>query len=148
MLREALQHRDVPAPLFQHLRGRFDEVPFGADARDARPARLACEEVMQEMAELVEKGDDLGVFEERRVLAIGLREIADQGAFGKLAAADAGRERELGRVAVLVLARVQVEEELPEQLAVLEDLPGRHLRMPDGRVPSPHLDVEQLLGSP
>ena len=90
------------------------------------------EHVVDQVTELVEQGDDVGVLHQAA------REVADEHALGQLAAGDAAGQVELRRVLELALARVQVEVDPPEvPLAVAE----RHvvrgdLLVPDGRVPT------------
>ena len=79
---EGGQHVGVPRPLLEHLARRLDEVPLGGDAGEAEPLALPAEDVVDEVAELVEQGDDLVVLHQ----AAG--EVADQHALGA-----AGRRR-------------------------------------------------------
>ena len=62
--REAAQDGRVPAPLFQHLRRRLDEVPLRPHSGDPCPADATAEEMVQEVTELVEEGHHLAVLEE------------------------------------------------------------------------------------
>ncbi len=101
--------------LFEHLRGDFDEVAFGGDAGLAGPALAAAEDLVHEVAELVEAGDDVGVLQEAgivilRVLAIffRLREVADERGFGELVVEDSADERALTEPLALAFARVHV----------------------------------------
>ena len=65
----------VPDPVFQHLRGGFDEVPFEVAHGQAGKVRLGGEHAVDEVAEFVEEGLDLLVFHQAgRVVA--RREIA------------------------------------------------------------------------
>ena len=59
--REGVQRARVPRPLLQHLRRRLHEVPLGGDPADAGPALVAGEDVVDEVAELVEERPDVGV---------------------------------------------------------------------------------------
>src|SRR5258708_61930 len=63
---EALQNSGARAPLLQHLRGRLDEIPLGADAGNAGPARPPAEDVVQQMSELVEERHHFGMLEQAR----------------------------------------------------------------------------------
>ena len=147
--REGRQHVGVPGPLLQHLAGRLDEVPLGGDAGEAGPLALAGEDVVDEVAELVEEGHDLVVLHQAPV------EVADEHALGELPAGDALDQVELGRVLELALARVQVEVDPPDAGAVEVDVvagdlvvPGAGVLPRDGRPPEaeqPAGDVEEAL---
>jgi hypothetical protein len=50
----------------------------------AGPLALAAEDVVHQVAELVEEGDDFVVLHQARVAGIAAGEVADQHAFGKL----------------------------------------------------------------
>ena len=75
--------------LFEHLRRHFDEISFSGDADLARPALAAAKDLVHQVAELVEVGDNVGVLHKAGVVGGGLREIADQRGFGE----SAGRAR-------------------------------------------------------
>ena len=147
--REGRQHVGVPGPLLQHLAGRLDEVPLGRDAGEAGPPALAGEDVVDEVAELVEERHDLVVLHQAPV------EVAHQHALGELLAGDALDHVELGRVLELALARVQVEVDPPDAGAVEVDVvagdlvvPGAGVLARDGRPPEaeePAGDVEEAL---
>ena len=110
--REAAQHLGVPRPLLEHLARRLDEVPLGRDAGEAGPLAVAAEHVVHQVPELVEQRHHVVVLHQPA------REVADQRALGQLPAGDAVGERELRGVLVLALARVQVEVDPAEALAV------------------------------
>ena len=97
------QHVGVPRPLLEHLARRLDEVPLGGDAGEPHPLLAAAEDVVDQVAELVEQGDDVVVLHQSA------REVADEHALGQLAVGDAPDQVELGGVLELALARVQVE---------------------------------------
>ena len=127
---EPLQDARVPAPLLEHLRGRLDEVPLGADARDPRPPGPASEQVVQEMPELVEEGHHLAVLEQRSWP----REIADQRRLGEPLPRLPRLQGELRRVLVLAVPRMEVEVEAPDHLAALEHVVAGDVRVPHGGV--------------
>ena len=118
------EHVGVPRPLLQHLAGRLDEVPLGGHAGEPQPLPLPAEHVVDEVAELVEQGDDLVVLHQ----AAG--EVAHQHALGQLAAGDALDHVELGGVLELALAGVEVEVDAADPLAGQPDVVARHLVVP------------------
>src|SRR5207302_4856200 len=120
--RERPQDRGVPAPFFQHLRGCLHEVPLGAHAGEASPARAPAEEVVEEVAELVEEGDYLAVLQE----LARPREVADQSRLRKLLPRLPGLQRELRRVLVFAFAREEIEVEAAHLAAFLEDVEASH----------------------
>ncbi len=109
VLREGAENVGALEELLEHLRRDLDEVAFGGDAALAGPALLAAEDLVHEMAELVEVGDDVGVLQQGGVFVGGLREVADERCFGELLAAHAANKRALGEPLALALARVHVE---------------------------------------
>src|SRR5205823_4735291 len=116
------------APFLEHLRGRLDEVPFGAHAGDPRPPGAAAEQVVQEVPELVEERHHLAVLEQRAWA----REIANQGGLGKPLSRLPRLQGELRGVLVFAVARMEVEVEAPDHLAVLDDVIAGDVRVPDG----------------
>ena len=103
----------------EHLRGRLDEVAFDIEAALAGPSALAAEDVMHQVAELVEEGDHLAVLHEAGIAGRAAGEVAHQHAFRKLAAADAGNDGRAGEPLVLALAGMHVEIDAAEQFALV-----------------------------
>ena len=134
MAGELGQHLWAANPFFEHLRGSFDEVGFHADAADAGPGLLAAENVMHEVAELVEESFHVAVVHQAGVGGSGHGKVADQDGFGQLLAADAVEHRHHFGVAVLAGARVHVEIEAADGLAVIDDDPGFDRGIPCGDV--------------
>ena len=64
VLGEGLEQLLVAEELFQHLRRHLDEVALGGKAGDARPLRLAAQDGVHQVAELVEEGDHVGVLQQ------------------------------------------------------------------------------------
>ena len=114
VLCEGAEEVGVLEELFEHLRGDFDEVAFGGDAALAGPALAAAEDLVHQMAELVEVGDDVGVLHQRGVARGGLGKVADQRCFGDLAADDSADQGTLGEPLALALAGVHVEVDLAD----------------------------------
>ena len=83
VLGEGLQQLFVAEEFFEHLRGNFDEVAFGGKAGEARPLRLAAENGVHQVAEFVEEGDDVGVLQQARIVAVAIREVADERGLGQ-----------------------------------------------------------------
>ena len=104
--------------LFEHLGGDFDEVAFGGDAGLAGPALAAAEDLVHEVAELVEAGDDVRVLHEAGVAGCGLREVADERGFGELLVEDAADEGALAEPLALAFAGVHVEVDAADGLVV------------------------------
>ena len=100
---ERAQHVGVPGPLLEQLRGSLDEVPLGCHTREPGPLVTPCEQVVDQMPELVEERHDVGVLHQPA------SEVAHQHALGQLPIADTRDEVELRGVLVLALAGVQVE---------------------------------------
>ena len=94
MLGEGLPARLAAEKFFQHLRRHFDEVALDGEAAVAGPALLAAEDVVHQVAELVEEGDDVVVLHQAGIVRrFAAGEVTDQHALGELAAADAGDQR-------------------------------------------------------
>ncbi len=106
------EHVGVPGPLLEHLARRLDEVPLGRDAGEAHPLGAAGEDVVHEVAELVEERHDLVVLHAGPRLKLQTSTPSAQ-----LRAGDAADEVELRRVLVLAVARVQVEVDAADALA-------------------------------
>ena len=85
---------------------------------------------MDQVTELVEQRDDVGVLHQPA------REVAGEHALGQLAAGDPGNQVELRGVLVLAFARVQVEVDPPQYLAVAgaQHVVAGDVRVPHGRV--------------
>ena len=122
----------LPAEILHDLAGQLDRVPLDAlDARDARDLDPG-QQLVQPVAELVEDRDHL-VVRERRGLAVDRRrqvagEVGDRMLDVRAGAAAVDRVVH-PRAALLVLARVHVEVELPEQRAVaVGDVEKAHAR--------------------
>ena len=133
VLGEGLQQLFVAEELFEHLRGNFDEVALGGKAGEAGPLRLAAEDGVHQVAELVEEGDHVGVLQQAGIVVIAAGKVADERGLGQVAPADAGDDRRGGEPLVLALARVHVEIEAADQRAVFEDIEDRDGRVPAGR---------------
>ncbi len=121
---EGREHVGVPCPLLEHLARRLDEVPLGRDAGEPEPASLSAQDVVHQVAELVEEGDDLVVLHQ----AAG--EVAHQHALRQLALAQPGDHVELGGVLELALAGVQVEVDAPDPPPGQADVVRRHVGVP------------------
>jgi hypothetical protein len=121
---EAAEHAGVPGPLLEELGGRLDEVPLGGDAREPHPVVASGDDVVDQMAELVEQGDDVAMLHE---LA---GEVADEDSFCQLTARDPAHEVELGGVLVLALSRVQVEMDTSYGTPLGRDVVDRDVAMP------------------
>ena len=141
VLREGLQHAGVPGPLLEQLARRLDEVPLGGHAGEPAPVGAPREHVVHEVPELVEQRDDVVVLHQP------LAEVAHQHALGQLGAGDAVGDRELRRVRVLALARVEVEVDAAQGLAGERHVVRRHVGVPDHRVVDGGVgEVEQPAG--
>lgn len=79
--RHLLEDLGLPAPVLQHLRGRFDKVAGDGGAVEPGVLGLA-EEAVEDVAHLVEEGDDVVVPHEGGLVGSGLREIGDHGGEG------------------------------------------------------------------
>ena len=73
---------------FQHLRRRFTEIRFHRDAADSSPRLLPAEDVVHQVAELVEENLHVAVFHQASIARGRLREIADEGGLRHLFPAD------------------------------------------------------------
>src|SRR5471032_3020170 len=139
--RHMLQHVPLPAEVFHELRRQFNGIPL--DAGNAGHADLVDlrQHVVQAVAEFVEQRDDFIVREQRR-----LDHAVDRGRFGEIAGQKGHRrlQRARGfdapaarvvhpRAAALAGARVQVEVELADQLAVAFDAEEAHVLVPGRR---------------
>ena len=145
VLREGLQQLFIAEEFFEHLRWNFDEVAFGGEAGKACPLRVAAEDGVHEVAELVEERDDVGVLQEAGIAAIasGVRggwagKVADERGFRQVAAAHAGDDRGGGEPFVFALARVHVEIETADDLRPSSktsktETAGSHAGAVDGR---------------
>ncbi len=127
--------------LFEHLGGDFDEVAFSGDAGLAGPALAAAEDLVHEVAELMEASDDVGVLQEAGVGGGGLREVANERGFGELMVEDAADEGALAEPLALAFAGVHVEVDAADGLGVggggrvvVEDGEGFDAGGPDGGV--------------
>src|ERR1700689_1324020 len=130
MLGEGLQKLFIAEEFFEHLRRNFDEIAFSGEAREPCPLRLAAENGVHEMAELVEKRNDVRVLEQTRIVFIAGGKVADERSLGHRAAARSGDYGSGGEPLVLAMARQDVEIEGAGHGPVVEDfLDG------DGRVP-------------
>ncbi len=76
MFAEGFELRGRPAPVFEHLARRLDEVTDRSGAVEARVGG-ARDEVVDAVAEFVEEGDDFVVFEQAGFLGRGFGEVAD-----------------------------------------------------------------------
>ena len=76
VLAEGFQLRRSPAPVLEHLAGRFDEVAYGAGAVEAR---VDCpgDKIVDTVAKFVEEGYDFVVLEQTGFLFARLGEVAD-----------------------------------------------------------------------
>ena len=93
MMRERGKHLGAAHPLLEHLRRGFDKIRFHADAADSRPLLLAAEDVVHQVAELVEESDHLAVFHQAGIGRRRRREIANQNRFRQLLAANSVQYR-------------------------------------------------------
>src|SRR5215831_1065757 len=111
---EGGEHAVVVEELLEHLRGRLDEISFDVEGRFARVGILATDEVMHEVAELVQEDHDVPVLHESRVARRATREVADQGSLWQLPPVHTEGERLRGEPLVLALARMHVEVDASE----------------------------------
>jgi len=51
----------------QHLRRRLDKVGLGRKPGDAAPRLLSAQDVVHQVSELVEEGDDIGILQQARI---------------------------------------------------------------------------------
>src|ERR1051326_5149411 len=85
MAGKAGQDFRIPDPVLEHLRRRFNEVALGAGAGTTK-VPSAGEGLVEDVAELVEKGLDLRMSEERRLRGRRFGEVRDDGAYRLLVA--------------------------------------------------------------
>src|SRR6266853_3875911 len=133
--------------LFQHLRGRLDEIALHEEAALADEGVLAADQVMHEMTELVQEHHNVTVLHQARVPGRAAREVAHQRTLGELAAVDTEYERLGGEPLVLAFARMHVQVDAAESDLTVEDVVGGDRRMP--AVHSGHrfdVDVKQRRG--
>lgn len=120
----------------EHLRWRLDKVPHHVGAVEAGVVGGG-HQVVDTVAELVEQRDDLVVLEQRRLGRRGFGEVAHQRggrvAALAIAAREAGLQIEVGRVAVLAVARVQVHVQ-PAHERLLLGVAGRGLLVVDAEL--------------
>jgi hypothetical protein len=95
--------------LFQHLRGRLHEVTLDIKAASARPLILATEDVVHQMAELMQEDRYLGVLHQAGVARSAAGKVAHQRALGKLPPGDSRHQRRAREPLILARARVHVE---------------------------------------
>lgn len=76
MARHLLKDLGLPAPILQHLRRRFDEIASDGGAVEPGVLGLA-EEAMEDVAHLMEEGDDVVVSHESGLVRSGLSEVGD-----------------------------------------------------------------------
>ena len=136
---KGLENGRVVEHLLEHLRGRLDEVAFDIESALLGPLALAAQDVMHEVAELMEEDDDFAVLHQAGIAGLSAGEVADQHAFGKLVAADAGNDGPGGEPLVLAFARMHVEVDAAEELALaalggVVDVEGVDRGVPDDRV--------------
>ncbi len=91
---------------------------------------------MHQVAKLVEEDDDLAVLHQSRIAGLAAGEVAHQHSLRKLPATNAGNDGSAGKPFVLAVARVHVEIDAAEQLALvalsgIEDIEGV-----DGGIPN------------
>src|SRR6185312_6491288 len=112
----------------------FDKVAFRGDAADAGPVLVASEQRVHQVAELVEEGDDVGVFHEAGVTGFATRKVAYQRCFGNAAAVgvfeDSGNKRVRGKPLVLAFARVHVQVEAAYLRIAIINIVGGNVRVP------------------
>ena len=120
--------------------------PSVAKPRNARPLRLAAEDGVHQVAELVKEGDHVGVLQQAGVAVVSAGEVADERGLGQSAAAHAGDDGRGGEPLVLALAGVHVEIEAADRLAAVEDIEDRNGGVPAGRGRAAELDLEQPRG--
>ena len=118
--REAVQHPLVPRPVLQHLRRGLHEVARHARAREARVFRPGQNRV-HAMPELVENRHHLVMRQQRRLVRLRRREVADQRAHRALVQAVRTQlalgDAKLREVIVFALTRKHVQIEQPQRLA-------------------------------
>src|SRR2546427_10869274 len=78
MAGECGEHAVIMKELFQHLRGRLDEIALHEEAALADEGVLAADDVMHEMAELVQEYHHVAVLHEARVAGHAAGEVAHQ----------------------------------------------------------------------
>ena len=114
---EQVQRFALPTPVLHDLRRQLDEIPSDACARQA-PHFHAAQQMMQEMAELVENRLDFAMGQQRRFAIHGRGQIAaDQSEVGAAGGGIAGDERVHPRPASLVFTREPVGVEGAKECA-------------------------------
>ena len=127
-----------PAPVFEHLRGGFDEV---ADYVCAVETGVVCfgDEVVDAVAQFVEEGSHLFVLEETWLFGCRLREVADEGCDRVVACAvcvyETRLDVEIRGVTIFTFTRMEVQVEVADEAAALvfrvPDAEDLAVRMPD-----------------
>src|ERR1700757_1660676 len=80
------EHFGIMHPLFEHLRGCFDEVTLEV-AAEARPLLLPLKDPMHQVAEFVKEGGDVVVLQQAGIVRFPARKVADNRYLGQLFAA-------------------------------------------------------------
>ena len=143
VLRELGQRVIIVDPVFEHLRGRLDEVPLDVGARFALPVLGAAKHVVEQMAELVEEGLDVAVLHQPSgVIALG--HVHHQRADGHCLARNPVTQRHRVCMGVFARARVRIDVYLADKVAGLVDLVGLDVGIPQRGVPLPELDSEHV----
>ena len=92
MLRKRTEDSGIVEEFLQHLRRRLDKVGLGRKPGDAAPRLLSAQDVVHQVSELVEEGDDIGILQQARIAQLPSAKVADQRPLGQLAAPDAGHD--------------------------------------------------------
>src|SRR5215472_8117816 len=124
------KHAVVTEELLEHLRGRFDEIPLDVEGGLAGVGVLPADDVMHEVAELMQEDDDVAVLHESRIPRRATREVAYQRPLGQLPPVYARGEGLRREPLVLALARMHVQVDAPEAYVALVDVVARHGGMP------------------
>jgi hypothetical protein len=109
--------------LLEH-RGRLGEVALDVEGALAAEAVLPADDVMHEVAELVQEHHHVAVLHEARVPGRAAGEVAYQGAVGELPPVHAEVQGRGGEPLVLALARVHVEVDGAELGGAVDDHVG------------------------
>src|SRR4030095_2114614 len=104
------------------------------DAGQRRPALMAAEDRVEQVAELVEEGHDVVVLHEPRIALRSAGEVADETCLGELQACNAGPDVELRSVVELPGPRMEIEEEPAEKRLPVVNLIGLDARIPHVRM--------------
>jgi hypothetical protein len=129
MASKGLQNRGIFCPFFEHLRGSFDEVVFEITRS---PLCVPSENAMQQMPVFVEENNYVVAFHQPRAVG-GLGKVTNQHVLRQPKSFFAGGQVERGIVLVFVGTREHIKVNPAKQLAAIENVVNRNIRMPDLR---------------